>query len=188
MNEHIKANASKFGLIIAGISVGYTLVAYLIDLKLMVNYWMGILLIVTNLVLMIVAVAQAKKKMGGFMEFKDAFTTFILTYLINGLIVTLFSIALFVYIDPEVTETLKELTIEKSLSMMEKWNMPEEQMEVQMAALESQDSYSLGSLTKSFLLGIIAFSVIGLIVAAVMKKNKPAHLEDYSADEFGENE
>ena len=48
-----------------------------------------------------------------------------------------------------------------------------EQIREEVEKLESNDSFSIVSLIKTFFYGLIFHSVIGLIVAAAMKKNKP---------------
>ena len=173
MNDAVKSAASKYGPTIAGISIAYTLVAYLIDMKLMVNTWAGISLWVVNFALLIIAVRAAKKAMDGFISFKNAFTTFIMTFVISSLLSTVFNIVLFAVVDPAAAQELQELTIETTISFMEKLGTPESELEKQVAAMEEANQFSMGNQVKGFFMGIVFYAILGLIVAAVMKKDKP---------------
>lgn len=177
MKDAIKSNASRFGLIAAAISVGYTLLAYLVDITLMVNYFAGIGLWIVGLIIFILAVSRAKKQMGGFITFRDAFSTFILAYIIFALISTSFNILLFGVIDTAAAEEIRELTIEAQVELMENIGAPEDQIEENIQMLEEGNPYGIGSLVQGFFWGIVIYAIIGLIVAAIMKKNPPAYME-----------
>lgn len=177
MNPAVKSTASRYGLIIAAIGIAYTLIAYLIDLKLLVNTFAGIGLWLVNLILLIVAVSMVKKAGGGFISFKEAFSTFVLTYVISALISSVFSILLFSVIDPQAAERLQELIIETTVNMMERFGAPESQIEEQLENMEGSAQFSIGSQVRGFFTGIVIYAVIGLIVAAIMKKNKPEYID-----------
>lgn len=178
MNETIKNNASRFGLLMAGISIAYLLVGYLIDTELLASFVGGLLVWVINIVILVIAVTRTRKELGGYIKFRGAFTTFIITYLIYALINTVFSIVLFSFIDPEVGEEIKETTIEKSVSMMEQFGASEEDIEAQVKQMEEADNYSLKSQVSGFFYGLLFFAVIGLIVAAATKKDPPPAMQE----------
>lgn len=173
MNDIVKNNALKFGLIAGIIPILYTLYAYLIDLTLMVNFFSGIGMWIVMMVIFILSVSKTKKALGGFITFKNAFSTFILSYLVSAVLSGLFSILLFVVIDPEVSEQINELTIEKSVEMMERFGTPEAEIDRQVEAMEGQNNFNMMGILKSMLMGILIYSVLGLIIAAIMKKKEP---------------
>lgn len=183
MNNAVKSAASKYGPIIAAIGITYTLLAYLIDMKLMVNMWAGISLWVINFILLIISVRAAKKMMDGFISFKNAFSTFLLTFVLSSLLTTVFAILLFGVVDTDAADQLQELTIETSVSFMEKLGTPESEIEKQVAAMEENNQFSALSQVKGFFMGIVFYAILGLIVAAVMKKDKPVfEYESQDAD------
>tara|TARA_R110000850_G_scaffold146781_1_gene268895 strand:+ start:1321 stop:1875 length:555 start_codon:yes stop_codon:yes gene_type:complete len=177
MDSTIKSVASRFGLIIASVGIFYTLMAYLIDLKLMVNTMAGIGLWVVNMILLIVAVSQVKKAFGGYLSFKEAFSTFILTYSITALVSAVFGILLFSVIDPEAAERVQVLIIETTVQLMERFGAPESSITEQVEKLEATNQFSVVNQVKGFFSGIVLYAVIGLIVAAIMKRNKPEYID-----------
>ncbi len=177
MDSTIKSTASRFGLIIASIGIFYTLMAYLIDLQILVNTFAGIGLWLVNMILLIVAVFQVKKAFGGYISFKEAFSTFILTYIISSLVSAVFAILLFAVIDPEAADNVQELIIETTVNMMERFGAPEESITEQVEQLEATNQFSVVNQVKGFFTGIVFYAVIGLIVAAILKKNKPEFID-----------
>ncbi len=173
MNNAVKTAASKFGPIIAAIGITYTLIAYLVDMRLMVNMWAGMTLWLINFVLLIISVRTAKKMMGGFISFKNAFSTFLLTYVLATLLSTGFNMILFGVVDTNAAEELQELTIETSVSFMENFGTPESEIEKQVEAMEENNAFALVNQVQGFFWGVIIYAILGLIVAAVMKKDKP---------------
>lgn len=173
MKEEVKSTASRFGIIAAVISIAYTLIAYLFDLSLMVNPWMGIALWVIGLVIYIVAVSQTRNKLGGFISFRDAFSSFILAYIISSLLATAFNILLFTAIDPGAAEELQDMSIEATVEMLENFGAPTSQIEDTIDQMEGTNQFSVLQLVKGFFWGIVVYAIIGLIVAAIMKRNPP---------------
>ena len=71
----IHPNAYKTGLIAAGITIAYTLIAYLIAIDLFTNFWIPMLVVVGILVYMILSLKKIRENLG-FMSFKDGFLNF----------------------------------------------------------------------------------------------------------------
>lgn len=177
MKSVVQSTATKFGLIAVAINVGWLLFAYLVDLELLVHPFMGIALWVVGLVIYILAVNSVKKQFGGFISFREAFSTFILAYIINALISVIFTVVLFNFVDPSASEKVMELTISKSVEMFENFGMSDEQIDEAIARMESENNFSLGNQIQGLLMGIVIYAIIGLIVSAIMKKKRPEHLE-----------
>ena len=82
MNSIVKSTAIKFGLIVAAVQCGYLLIGYAIDLSLLTSSIGGAFTFLTGTVCLILAAVSVKKQMGGFISFKNAFTSIIITYLV----------------------------------------------------------------------------------------------------------
>ncbi|WP_294825164.1 DUF4199 domain-containing protein [uncultured Flavobacterium sp.] len=173
MTEAVKKNGVNFGLIVGVVSIVITSIMYAVDVKMFANYWIGICLFIVNLVLGIVAVAKAKKAMGGYISFKDAFTTYFIAMAIGALIGSVFMFLLFNVIDPGAKEIIMERVVEMTVSMMEGFGAKSEDIRKTVEDMKATDSFGLVSQIKSYFGGLVMYIVIGLIVAASMKKNKP---------------
>ena len=173
MNEIIKKNGINFGIITGVISVLITSSVYIIDLSLMTKWWLGLSILAIYIVVGCVLLSKTRKYLGGFMSFKEGFTTYFISALIGVAISVLFNILLFNFIDTDAADVLKEKTIEKTVQMMENFNTPNEAIAAAVDQIESQNQWSIGNILKGLAGYIVFFSVIGLIVAAAMKKSKP---------------
>jgi len=80
---------------------------------------------------------------------------------------------MFNFVDPGFKESMLQLTIEKTQQFMAKFNTPQDTIDKQIQAMLKKDIFSLGSIAQSFVFGCVFWFVIALIVAAIMKKNKP---------------
>lgn len=173
MNPIVKKYALKFGRIGAAISVLFTLVAYLFANELFVTWYVGVLSLVVNFVLYLMAVLGAKKEMGGYISFKDSFSAFVVAAVINIVVTYVLNIVLFTVLDQDMAAQLQEMQIEKQVEMMETFGTPEEAMEEAITQLEENDLYSVESQLKGIMFAVLFAAVIGLLVAAVTKKAEP---------------
>ncbi len=169
MNEIIKKNGIKFGIISAIISIVVTVSMYAIDMNLFANSWIQFGIVIFYLFLGVYVVATTKKEMGGTINFKEAFTAYFIYCVIGIVIANIFNYILFNFIDPAAKDQILEITINKTVEMMEKFGTPKEAMKEAIIALKESDQYSIANIIKGSAFSIIFSSVIGLIVAAIMK-------------------
>lgn len=173
MEKSLKSIATNYGLYLGVALALITVVVYAVKLELFANMWFGIILLIIMIIFGILAVAKVKQAQHGFASFKEAFTAFFITMLIAVLISTTVSYLLFNVVDTEAAVTLKDMTIEKTVAMMEGFNTPTEVIDQTITQIEEQDQYSIVNILKSLAGNLVVMSIIGLIVAAAMKKNNP---------------
>jgi len=167
--------AYRAGLIAAGISVIWTIFAYLIGIELFTNWWAGLIFLVVIITYMIVSTIKIRAFQGGFITFATAFVNFLVIAVLSTVIGQFFNYILIHVIDPEFGQAFADVTIEKTIAMMEGFGAPEASIEETLISMEadfeSQSSF-LGNLW-SMVKGIGFMAIIGLIVAAIIKKNPP---------------
>ncbi|MGK0252647.1 MAG: hypothetical protein ACI9OE_000088 [Mariniflexile sp.] len=173
MEKTLKSIATNYGLYLGVLLALLTVVSYAVNLELLTNMWYGFFILLAIIVFGIVSVAKSKQAQNGFATFKEAFTSYFITVLLGLVISTFVSYLLFNFIDTEASEVLKEKTIEKTVQMMESFNVPNEGIAEAVEKIESQDQFSIGNIIKGLAGYLVFFSIIGLIVAAAMKKSNP---------------
>ncbi|MFV8343087.1 DUF4199 domain-containing protein [Flavobacterium sp. XS2P39] len=176
VNEIIKRNGITFGVISGIISALVTTSIYAIDLNLFTSWWVGVLILTIYLIIGIVLLSKTKKEVNGIFSFKDAFTTYFICAVVGILISTFFNIILFNVIDPAAKDTLRELTIKYTVSMMQKFGTPASAINEAIAKLKENDPYSVIELLKGSVFSIVFSSIFGLIMAAFFK-SKPSSQE-----------
>lgn len=184
MNPTIKKIAIQYGLILASIGILFQLVAYLVDPALIGNMMIGVLILLGYLGILIYSMVAVKKGLGGYMTFKEGFTSFIVTFVVFMGISTLFNLLLFNVIDPDYAEQVKEISLESAASMMESFGMSDEMVQQSLQEQEAQmaDQFSVGSMIKGFFLNTLFGAVLGLIMAAAFKKSRPLYEDENTLD------
>ena len=173
MENSIKSNAINYGLYLGGTLALLTVAIYAIDLSLMVNMWLGIFMLLILVGFGVVATAKAKGLLGGFLSFKEAFSSYFITVVVGTVLANLISYILFNFIDPEAAKQVSEMTVEATISMMEGFGAPAETIAQTVEQLENQNQFGLGTIAKNMVWAFVIQAVIGLIVAAIMKKSNP---------------
>lgn len=169
INEIIKRNGITFGVLVGILSSLITASIYAIDLNFFVSWWVGVLSIMIYLVLGIVLLTKTKKELKGIFPFKEAFTTYFICAVIAILIGTAFNILLFNFIDPSAQDTLKEITLKNTITMMEKFNSPPAAINDVISKMKDSNPFSTIELLKGSVSSIVFSSIFGLIMAAFFK-------------------
>lgn len=169
MNEVIKKNGIKFGVISGIISIVITVIMYTIDINLFANSWIGIGMVCFYLILGFYVISITKKEMGGKINFKEAFTSFFIYCVVGIVIANLFNYILFNFIDISAKEQILEITINKTVEFMEKFGTPKDVMKETIISLKENDQYSIANIIKGSAFSIVFSSIIGLIAGAIMK-------------------
>lgn len=173
MENSLRPIATNYGLYLGVILALFTVLAYALNLELLTNTWYGIVILVVIIAFGIISVAKVKQVQEGYTTFKETFTAFFITVLIGIVITTFVSFLLFNVVDTDAAAVLKEKTIEKTIEMLQGFNTPSEVIAEAVDNIENQDQFSLSNTIKGLAGYLVFFSIIGLIVAAAMKKNRP---------------
>ena len=176
MNESVKKYGLQFGLYITLLNTLYIIIGYAIDLNYLVSVWGGLTLFVVSLTFLVLSTIQARKEMGGYINFKDAFSTFMTAYVVSSIANILLSYILFNVIDPEAAVQLKDITVQVTAERLQSFGVPEADIDANIEELRNTDQYSLVNLSKAFGYTFVGYAIIGLIVSAIVKKKEPTEL------------
>ncbi len=163
----------KPGLTIGLVSLALTYIAYFIDSSLLASGWFGLVALVVFFVLIIYFGRQYRTDLGGFMSFGVAFNFSFITMIISGLVTLVGQILLFHVIDPSLPQVLGDLSFETSLSVMESFGQNPDSLDPALLDQMKSDAAANFTLTgqlKNFAFGLIAYAIIALILAAILKK------------------
>jgi hypothetical protein len=128
---------------------------------------------VVPIVFCVIACITAKKSNEGYLEFKEALKICFGILVLTGLASSIVSYVLFNYIDVAFADSLKQLSIEKTQEIMEKFKVPAEETEKAINTIANKNIFALGEIIKGFTLGCIGYFIEALIIAAIIKKKRP---------------
>ena len=164
----------KFGFIIGIVGIIIGVLAYMAGESLMVKWWFGIIILVINIGLIIYSGIQYRASIGGYMDFKTAFSVTFLTFLMAGILGTIFTIILYQVIDPELPVRLTQAAIEQTEQMMNNFGAQQESINEQMGLIKEKmaNQFSLLGQIKGFGISMIIYAVVALIIGAIIKKSE----------------
>lgn len=171
MEKTIKSIAANFGLYLGLALSAITVFSYAVSLEFLTKWYAWILLLILPIIFGIISISKSKYALNGFISFKSAFTSYFLTILIGISISTIVSVLIFNVIDPDAAIQLKEKMIEGVANFMRGLGAPENQVVEAVEEMRNQpNNFSFSALIQEFVKNLLVFSVIGLIIALIMKK------------------
>lgn len=188
MNTIIKQNGINFGLILGFLLALTTLLGYAVNNEILVSYWSLVYVFFAIIIVGIIAIAKSKKGLGGFITFKDAFTTYFIMLVIGVFISTLINFLIFNVIDTDFQEVMKNKTIEKIESQRDYWSGQmidsgasdgdiaelEAKFDKSIDKIKNENQYSIGKQVQGFFIFTAIFSIFGLLLALILKRKDPA--------------
>jgi hypothetical protein len=165
----------KFGLIGAGIIIIWSLIGYVMgNDKMEAMKYPGYVVMLGLMIYTLRGAILEKRNMhGGYITFGKAYGVAILTSLITWFCYSIFAYFYFKFINPELIEVIKEM----QMAQYEKQGMSEEQIEKIMSMSESWMNAGMMSIW-SFVGMMIGAAILGLIMAAILKKENPDGMLD----------
>jgi Protein of unknown function (DUF4199) len=173
MEKSIKSSAINYGVYLGAALSLITITIWFVNLNLMANIWLGIGILLAAIAFGVVSTAKSKSIMNGFLTFKEAFSSYFITIAVGVIISQVVSFILFNFIDPEAAKQIQQITIDSTINMMEGFGAPAETIAEAVEKIENTDQFSIVSVLKSTAWSLVFQAVIGLIVAAIMKKSNP---------------
>ena len=165
----------KGGLILAGVSILLTMLTYVIDVSLMVEWWFGVVSLLISMGLLIYLGINYRNDIGGILSYGDAFKFSFLVFFVSYVVGIIFQIALYTVIDPELPEIMKQLTVEKTVEMMEGFGLSDEALDAAIIGVEDgiDEATTPMGMIKSSPWGILFLLFFSAISAIFIKRNPP---------------
>ena len=173
MEKSLKSISINYGIYLGLILTVITVLIYAVALDLFTQWWLGILLIFLIIGFGIAATIKSRKAMGGFMSFKEAFTSYFITIALGTLFSTIVGIVIFNFVDPEAANYVNEQIITMTAETMENWGAPQSSIDEAIAKMEGQNNFSIAAQIQSYFIRLLILAVLGLIVAVAIKRKDP---------------
>ncbi len=171
--ENLKKIASQLGLFLGLALIVLTSIAYAVDLNLFTKWWYGVGIMFLVVSFGCVAAVRTKKAAGGFLGFKETFISYFITVVVGVAIYTAYSILLFNVIDPEAKDIITENVIKYTIDMMQGFGAKPADINKIVEDMKNTDNFGFVGQAKGLIWNILIYSVIGLIAALIIKREKP---------------
>ena len=171
MSEEIKQYILKNGLMLGGIYVALDIIKYVYGAEFFVNNYVNFASLLLAAIFPIYYLLQYKKSQDGFIDFRSAFSICTGILIASGFILLVFNILLFNIIDPGFSSELLDVTINTAVVQLEAIGMSDEQISSAIEIMESEANFSPMNMLKGFGFTIVGYTLFGILVAAITKKN-----------------
>jgi FtsH-binding integral membrane protein len=169
----------KWGLITGALQIAFVVIQYVIDPALMIAWWNSLLSIGLLVALMVGAAMEYRDREGGWMSYGTSVWLMFRVCMLGSLLSVAFMGLLYNVIDKGLDERMKEITLEQMEQMLEKFDVPSEQIEEQMEAIEERDfSQTPRALITSWMISVVFGLFLALIASAFTKKNEPLFIDE----------
>ena len=171
----MKAQGKQLAAIVIVLGLLMFFWSYLGDPTVLFKYWwLGILYqYILPIGLAIYAVFKAKQSLDGFISFKGALGVSVIGLILGTTAIVLFNALMYNVVDTEFKDLMEEKTMEFSIQFLERMGADESQISESIAQIEERDQFGFKAQMMGLAFISIYYLVIGLIVAAAMKKDKP---------------
>ncbi len=170
----MKFTALNSGILSALASIVVTLIMYIIGPQSFVSGWGNFSLFAFSIILTVYLGTLGRKENGGYFTYGEAYKYLIVMSLVSIPVAILFKYILMV-IDPGFFDQVNSLVMDKTVEMLEGFGLPEEKINSEVIKAENRFEESK-SITGQFIgmgIGLGIMAVIDLLLALVIKKNKP---------------
>ena len=162
---------AKWGFILGLVGIIIQVLCYVINKELLVTMSFGFSVLAITIAILVYALINYRKENGGVLTFKEGFMITLYAFIVSSLLTTIFNYILYNFIDPDLSNFIKEKAINTTTQMMEKFGAPQDKIDETIEKMQSQDfSQNLYASLKQFLGSIIFGAIIALILAAILKK------------------
>ena len=170
METELKNIATDLAYKLGGVLTITTVMAYSVDFKLFLNPFIGIGFGIFIILFGVYSIYQSKKQNSGIISFGEAFKSYFITISLGYFIGSLTTILIFVIIDPEAATILDEEMLVMTKEMLEGFGMSKEMIAISLEEASKKSNFSLSSISLQYVMNIAFFSVIGLLVSLIFKK------------------
>jgi len=157
-----------YGAILGFVSILLGVIFYFLNLS--TQSWVGWVSILISIAVMAYClVAYRKEYLGGYASFGQIFVMALVIGIIASILSTIYTFVLYNYIDPDLIEKIRLMAEER---VMNNPRIPESMYEDILDRMEGR--FTPARMTRMALTwGVVGNAIIGLILAAFIKKNQP---------------
>lgn len=173
MTDTIKKTGFRWGLW-AGLSlILLSTYIHFYHLELLTDVWVGVLTLLMTVVFGIVSILVVKKKLGGQIDFKEAFSAYFVTILIASLLSTVYLLLLYHFIlSPETRDSIRQAMIDFNLNLMQQNLASQEDKDKAMEVYKTFDPFAPAQVLTAALKYLMRDCLIGFLVALIFRNKR----------------
>ena len=169
MKNLITKTGVQFGVLLSFYYILFNVSIFFIDRALFVNTFVGFFNIGVITLIGIIVIMLTKKRIGGLITFKDAFTPYLIMVSIGLTINYLTYNVLFNIVDPSAKHELKDALYNMLVETLKNIELTPEQKAEQLTQAKNLEQFTIKSQLFLWAGSILRYSILGLLLAAIFR-------------------
>jgi uncharacterized protein DUF4199 len=173
MSNTIKKTGLSLGIVLGIILILVSAYIYFEDLSLYSDVDLGLALIGITILFGIISIIIARKKLKGFITFKEAFTSYFYTVVTAKFMSLLFTVIVFSSVlPPDSKTTLKKQMENFSIAHMKQNQMPEKEIIKNIEKLKTYDPFTPSQIIQPALMILLLECMFGFLAALIIRNKR----------------
>lgn len=180
MKNQLNKVGVTFGIILAVCYTLFNCIIFFTDKTLYVNTYAGFFKIIMTILIGITTIYFARKKAGGYVTFREAFTPFFIVTLIGVTVSYIVDFILFNLVDPSAKDFIDQHLYAMLVETLKGSPLTQEQITEQLTKAKELKQFAPKAQLFLWAGSILRNSVIGILLAAIFKNKSeftPSHTE-----------
>ncbi|KUF39056.1 hypothetical protein AS361_04210 [Myroides marinus] len=169
MKNAVNKVGVTFGIVLAIYFTLFNCVLFFTDKTLLANTFAGFFNIAIITIFGVVTIYNARKKAGGYVTFREAFTPYFIAIVIGLTVNYILYNILFNVVDPSAKEVLGKQLYEMLVKTLDGSGLAPEQIAEQLKKAKESNPFALQSQLFLWAGSILRYSILGLLLAAIFK-------------------
>ncbi|WP_298155591.1 DUF4199 domain-containing protein [Flavobacterium sp.] len=173
MSDIVKKTGLQLGIVLGTVLIVVSAYIYFVDLKLFTDVWIGMTTALGMVVFGCVAALISRKKLGGYITFRESFSTYFITILIGRVMVCLFSVIVSSFVlTPETKVSLKQQMYDFNVKLMNQNLAPKEETEKMVKSWPQYDPFTPSEIITPAVKYLLRDCLIGFLAALVIRNKR----------------
>lgn len=158
-----------FGIVLAIYYILFNCTLFFTDQTLFANKFVGFFNMAIIIIIGILCVFTAKRRMGGYLTFREAFTPFLIMIAIGVTVNFALYNILFQLVDPSAKDVINKVLNDMLVETLNNSGLPQAQIDEQFAKAKELNQFEPKSQLFMWAGSILRNSILGLLLAAIFK-------------------
>ncbi|CAD0005558.1 DUF4199 domain-containing protein [Flavobacterium chungangense] len=174
MTGIIKKTGFKIGIYLGFLLILFISYIYFQNLQLITNVWAGVFTLAITVFFGIISIGYTKKKLNGFITFKEAFSAYFFAILIGSIISCLYLILLYNFVlPPETKEIIRQTMIDFNIKLMKQDpSATQKKIEEALKSYKTFNPFNPVEVITTSTKYLLRDSLIGFLVALIFRNKR----------------
>lgn len=168
----------KWGIISGLVLILLNVIAWVAGTAVLFSWWNSVFQLLLFIVFGVLAGKERKKQLGGYIGFKEVIKPVFTTFVLGMLLMSVYQFILYKYIDPSLSDSLKQNLLASTEKWMSRMKAPQEDIEKQLDDINATDfSVTLSKSFMDYLKAVTFYFGIAVIISLILRKKAPAEVQ-----------